>query len=100
MSTTDEAKRRAQHRPAPESFECGCSFQPIAEEPLLSEGRASVLARWEKYPGDYTMRSCWNCNGSHEHLKKADGYPIRCFCCGHLYVDGARLSATEAEEKP
>lgn len=41
--------------------------------------------------GQFPNRSCWNCNGSHEHLKKAD-FPIDCFECGHIYFKGVRLT--------
>ena len=41
--------------------------------------------------GHFPSRSCWKCNGAHEHLKKAD-YPIQCFACGHIYFKGVQLS--------
>jgi PHP family Zn ribbon phosphoesterase len=43
----------------------------------------------------YAMRSCWNCNAAHEHLKDAN-CPIVCFSCGHWFFKGVQL--TEAEE--
>lgn len=33
------------------------------------------------------LRSCWNCNGAHEHLKAADRY-FTCFVCGISYAGG------------
>jgi hypothetical protein len=33
------------------------------------------------------MRSCWECNPSHEHLKRANG-KFWCFVCGRRYEDG------------
>jgi len=36
------------------------------------------------------MRSCWNCNGSHEHLKKTK-YLIYCLSCAGSYYRGKQL---------
>ena len=36
------------------------------------------------------MRSCWNCNPAHRHLKKVD-YILWCFECGKLYYKGKEL---------
>ena len=33
------------------------------------------------------MRSCWNCNGAHEHLKDRP-FVFTCFACGIQYVSG------------
>lgn len=41
--------------------------------------------------GPFPTRSCWNCNGAHEHLRRAD-YPIQCYDCGHIYFKGERIS--------
>lgn len=40
--------------------------------------------------GEPIMRSCWQCNSAHNHLKKAD-YIIWCFLCGKLYYKGKPL---------
>lgn len=46
----------------------------------------------ENGAGSYAMRSCWNCNSAHEHLKDAD-YPILCgFGCGHWYFKGVDIT--------
>ena len=46
----------------------------------------TILERMEgKTP---TMRSCWYCNGAHEHLKSYDDTPIMCFACGGWYLNG------------
>lgn len=45
------------------------------------------------------MRSCWYCNGAHEHLKRAD-YPFVCLWgCGMTYIAGfpARAVVMRAE---
>ena len=33
---------------------------------------------------NFVMRSCWNCNSSHEHLKEGI---LNCFC-GNWYLNG------------
>jgi hypothetical protein len=42
--------------------------------------------------GSYAMRSCWNCNEAHEHLKDR-AYPISCPWCGHWYFKGVDITA-------
>ncbi|MEJ2248082.1 MAG: hypothetical protein P8Y97_00295 [Candidatus Lokiarchaeota archaeon] len=39
---------------------------------------------------DITIRSCWNCNSAHEHLKRSNKVII-CFICGGLYYKGHKL---------
>lgn len=36
------------------------------------------------------LRSCWNCNEAHKHLKKVD-YIILCLWCGKMYFKGKEL---------
>lgn len=55
---------------------------------------AAIAAR---AAGDFQMRSCWKCNGAHEHLKNAG--LIVCFACGHWYLNGEDLSE-EGEPEP
>lgn len=43
--------------------------------------------------GKYQMRSCWKCNGAHEHLK--DAGLIVCFACGHWYYNGYDLTVDD-----
>ncbi len=52
---------------------------------LFERGRAAKAA------GKFAMRSCWKCNGAHEHLKKSDSL-IVCFECGHWYLEGHDLT--------
>ena len=41
------------------------------------------------------MRSCWQCNDAHEHLKQAD-YVVFCVMgCGRLYWKGVEIHRTE-----
>ena len=42
------------------------------------------------------MRSCWNCNGAHEHLKQAT-YVVWCVAgCGNYYYKGIQLNEEES----
>ena len=42
------------------------------------------------------MRSCWNCNPSHEHLKEED-YVIICIWCGHYFYKGVDITVNSKE---
>lgn len=43
------------------------------------------------------MRSCWRCNGAHEHLKNAD-YVVYCVLgCGRFYWKGIEIHRAEFE---
>lgn len=48
--------------------------------------------------GEPALRSCWNCNSAHKHLKKAD-YIIYCFICGKIYYKGKKLVINDKEEE-
>lgn len=48
---------------------------------------ALSLMKQEKF----TMRSCWNCNPAHEHLKEYS-IPIICFECGHWFFKGIDIT--------
>ncbi len=37
------------------------------------------------------MRSCWNCNSAHKHLKELD-VPIACIWCGHYFYKGIDIT--------
>jgi hypothetical protein len=39
----------------------------------------------------YALRSCWNCNPAHEHLKQAE-YVLRCIGCGHVFFRGEDIT--------
>ncbi len=36
---------------------------------------------------DIAMRSCWDCNAAHEHLKRAEGLFV-CVWCGRYFING------------
>ena len=40
------------------------------------------------------IRSCWNCNSSHERLKDKD-YIIHCIWCNRLYLKGKEIEIIE-----
>lgn len=40
------------------------------------------------------MRSCWNCNPTHEHLKEAS-YPFVCFECGNWFYKGFNITQSD-----
>lgn len=47
--------------------------------------------------GDFALRSCWNCNSAHNHLKKAN-YIICCFDCGIFYYKGKPVIEYQKKE--
>ena len=63
----------------------------------LQEARNKALAILKKDRTNFAWRSCWKCNGAHEHLKDADCI-INCFNCGHWYYKG--IDITEKELTP
>ena len=51
----------------------------------LTQDEAKLIAEYcEGASGG--IRSCWHCNGAHEHLKDTDYFT--CFACGISYVRG------------
>ncbi len=42
---------------------------------------------------DVAMRSCWECNAAHEHLKRAEGL-FWCFDCGRMFSHGGFIIGT------
>ena len=43
---------------------------------------------------EFSMRTCWECNPSHEHLKKVGGL-FNCFDCGRWYMNGGYFDNEE-----
>lgn len=62
---------------------------------LSIEDAKRIMADAEGQRPDF--RSCWYCNGSHQHLKNRD--VIFCFACGFYYLSGypAQAVARRAE---
>jgi PHP family Zn ribbon phosphoesterase len=64
---------------------------------LVAQRRQEASAILDKDASNWSMRSCWNCNLAHEHLKQAE-YPIRCFDCGHWYYKGVDITIMEPDK--
>lgn len=47
--------------------------------------------REEALTKEIGMRSCWNCNGAHHHLKDAE-YVISCLWCSKFYYKGVDIT--------
>jgi hypothetical protein len=50
-----------------------------------------ILAKAEGQQPDF--RSCWYCNGAHQHLK--DREVLNCFACGFYYLSGYPLPVVQ-----
>ena len=44
------------------------------------------------------MRSCWECNGAHEHLKHVDSLHF-CFWCVRYWIHGHYMDEFDTPEK-
>jgi ribosomal protein S27E len=55
------------------------------------EARKKAKEILKKDRTNFAWRSCWKCNGAHNHLKKAD-VPINCFGCGRWYYKGIDIT--------
>ena len=69
----------------------------------MKESKKIISARNEAFKlikkngmDSISIRSCWNCNPAHEHLKKAN-YIIHCYECGRFFYKG--LDVTVQDEK-
>jgi len=59
----------------------------------IEEARAA--ARIYMQHNNPVIRSCWNCNLAHEHLKNAE-YPFMCAMgCGHWFYKGVDITKDE-----
>lgn len=54
------------------------------------------LSELIKQKGMY-LRSCWNCNPAHEHLKKSS-YIVGCFICNKYYYKGKEIKILRGED--
>ena len=63
------------------------------KEEELKRLREEAFEQMKKDEGP-AMRSCWNCNSGHEHLKGAKCV-IVCFECGHYYFKGEDITEPE-----
>ena len=58
----------------------------------LDKLREEAKALMKESPDNLAMRSCWNCNGAHEHLKKAEYVIVCAMGCGHYYYKGQDIT--------
>jgi hypothetical protein len=43
------------------------------------------------------IRTCWECNTAHEHLRaRTEHAPLHCFACGKLYYKGVVIGLTNS----
>ena len=63
---------------------------PMTSKTRVEEARKKAKAILKKDGANFEWRSCWNCNGAHEHLK--DHGLINCFECGHWYYQGIDIT--------
>lgn len=61
------------------------------KQQTLKQLRDEAKKLLKKSHDNLTMRSCWKCNGAHEHLKESL-YIIMCFECGHFYYKGRDIT--------
>jgi hypothetical protein len=54
--------------------------------------------RVEMEEGEPALRSCWECNTGHEHLKKVNFLHV-CFGCGRYWVFDRFLDTLETDEQ-
>jgi hypothetical protein len=62
---------------------------------LSNEDKAMELQK----EGNFSMRSCWECNSGHEHLKTVGGL-FTCIDCGRWYMNGDYFDNEEHCKKP
>ena len=58
----------------------------------VEKARKKADEWFEKNPKEQPeMRSCWKCNGAHDHLKQRE-WPLVCFSCGKWYYKGIDIT--------
>lgn len=65
----------------------------------LDKLRQEARTLMKESPDNLAMRSCWNCNPAHDHLKKAEYVIICAFGCGHYYYKGVDITTVQQEEE-
>ncbi len=48
--------------------------------------------------GEPALRSCWECNGAHEHLKDVTSLHV-CFGCGRFWIFGRYMDSFKDEKE-
>jgi len=58
----------------------------------VSEARKEAMELIKKKGFEaIALRSCWNCNSLHDHLKESECI-IRCFVCGNVFFKGVDVT--------
>ncbi len=58
--------------------------------------RTEALALLAANPDAIQLRSCWDCNPAHEHLRRVESSVISCFDCGRYLFKGEDVTDYEA----
>jgi uncharacterized Zn finger protein len=56
------------------------------------QAMAAAVKILQDDPTNFVMRSCWNCNPAHEHLKER-AVVLRCFACGRVFYKGIDVTS-------
>ncbi len=76
----------------------GCLAERPATPEELETAREVARAKVKDDPANYSIRSCWNCNGAHKHFLKdtSDGFLFVCgMGCGRWYYNGIDITTDE-----
>lgn len=57
----------------------------------IEELRKEAMKLIKKDLKCWVYRSCWNCNGAHEHLKRSK-FVIFCIECGNCFFKGVKIT--------
>lgn len=79
--------------------QCRAIFLPLKPREMKNIEKAHELLDKK----DVSMRTCWECNPGHEHLKNVGGL-FHCFDCGRFFMNGnyftnEKFCEAEFEEK-
>lgn len=61
----------------------------------LEEAQAKAIQLIED--GKWSMRSCHECNGAHQHFKDYEDFVINCFACGKWWLGDVDVTIYEEE---
>jgi ribosomal protein L37AE/L43A len=81
-------------KPTSNQAENGNKSKPLLPAVLSNYEKAVELQK----EANFSMRTCWECNGSHEHLKHVSGL-FSCFDCGRWYMNGGFFDNEEHCDK-
>ena len=61
----------------------------------IDEARKKAIKILREHPEVAELRSCWNCNPAHEHLK--NHLLVNCYDCGHWYYNGLDITMPDED---